>query len=190
MKHYHYPVRVEDVREFSHPDPNDAFGDVFRWGEDWGVANGFLALRISSWLDCERDCPEAVERVERLRWSFFDHPTEKADWGKLDDRRGGLWKRGEAKFWNQSQSGKWYRRTLRNIAVGDAGVRLTWATLQLISKLPRVEIYIRNAGHRDWAFFRFNGGTGIAMAVAEKAPQAIYSLWQRPDDRMGGGMLI
>lgn len=106
MKHYHYPVKVEDVREFAHPDPDDAFGDVFRWGEDWGVANGFLALRISSWLDCERECPEAVARIERLRWSFFDLPTDgRRDWGKLDERRGGLWQRGALDFWGRGRSG-------------------------------------------------------------------------------------
>lgn len=162
MKHFRYPIALEHAFEFCRPERRGCFIAPFKWGENWGAANGFLAIRIRTFLDCDRESPEAVSRVETLPWRFFLDEAKQADpklWGKLDDRRGGLWRAGEREFWDRTARNS-TRVTEPRINVGAGMVQVTLPTVQLISKLPRAEVF---TGHADMLFFRFNGGEGLAV---------------------------
>lgn len=178
MKHFPYPITLEAVAEFCHPDPANVFGQPFRWGDDWAVANGFAVMRVRSFLDCDREAPEAVARIEALPWSFFaprrddelgtaGSRTDAKAWGKLDDKRPALWKHGKSPFWQQTAAGAWFRRTLRRVEVGESGVQVTVPGLQLVSKLPRAEVFTGRTA-LPWCFFRFNGGEGMLRGFEGK----------------------
>lgn len=139
------------------------YSQPFKWGEDVGVSNGWVALRIHTFIDCDRECPEAVTRIEKQRWSFFDMNLPDTNWGRLDDRRAGLWKFGPMSMWGKTGSGKVYAKTLRRIRVGNVTV-VSQPILQFISKLPRAEVYTAG-GYGEPLFFRFNGGEGIAAGL-------------------------
>lgn len=163
MRSFGYPLKLEHVLEFTRPDPTGCFAAPFKWGDGWGVANGFLALRVRTFLDCDRESPEAVKRVESLPWHFYELEEANRDpksWGKLDDRRRAIWKRGELEFWDRTAPNTQRVKEPR-VAIGRSCATITLPALQLIAKLPRVEVF---TGPADGGlFFRFNGGEGIAV---------------------------
>ena len=180
MKHFHYPVTAEQLRELCHPDPGHAFAEPFRWGDDWGVANGWLGLRVRTFLDCEWVSAEAVERIERLPWGRFEKVQD--DWGKLDDRRGGLWRHGESRVWQRLQDGRAVPWTLQRVNVGPGCVQVTRGMLQLVSKLPRAEVNLGPMG-QEWLMVRFNGGEGFLKGFEGKERRSTgLWLWQGQDD--------
>lgn len=187
MKYYHYPVTVEQVSEWCSPDERSVFAAPFRWGDDWGVANGWMALRVRSFLDCDRECPEAVERIGRLPWDVLVNamvPPGGEKWGNLDERRGGLWRGGEVRVWQRAMvhgKSRWVPWTLKRVTVGPYRRQVTQGMLQLVSKLPRAEVWLGD-GPDGWLMFRFNGGYGLAKTFKEARPGGLW-IWQ-PQDKL------
>lgn len=186
MKHFHFPLTADQVQAFAYPGGGDCFSAPFIWpaADGWGCASGWAALRVRTFIDCARADQAAVERIERLPWEFFERETKEKDWGKLDDRRGGLWRHGEKRIWQQMAGGRWVPRKLDRVNMGIQGVQVTVGLLQLVSKLPRAEVFTGLADPR-WLFFRFNGGEGVVKAFEnqEKRPCGFW-LWQ-PQDMFG-----
>jgi len=173
-----HPVRVEALADFMHPDREHVFGQAFRWGRDHGVANGYLALRVETVLDCDRESPAAVARIEALPWEDSGPKMLRdPEWKAMEERAPGLRNAGETRYWAKmpGEAGEWYRRTLRRVNIRRHQVCL--AEAQLIARLPRAEVCLDSP--HGWLRFRFRGGVGLLRAFSGKLVRACdYTLWR------------
>lgn len=176
MRSFGYPLTTEHALEFCRPDPRGAFCAPFRWGEDFGAANGVVAIRIESYIEGAQDSPEAVARVAKLPWSAFPGLAKDTKWwGALDDRRAAIWKRGELDYWDRTATRGSRRVTEPRVGIGKSCMTIPLPLLQLIAKLPKVEVY---TGPANYLYFRFRGGQGIAVPFPRHdRGDAIFALY-------------
>jgi len=172
MKHFIHPLTLENFAELCSPQVGSCFAQPWEADDHTWAANGYLAVRYGRSYGLEPST-EAQERVAVLPWHFFDKETKTENWGNLDLVRGGIWKTGPLEPWGQTPDGRMYARISRCTLVGDSFVCIPTPILQLITKLPRCEVF-KGSSSRDWLFFRFNGGEGIAKGLKRAATHHIF----------------
>jgi len=179
-----YPIPEEALRAFCVP------GRVMNplchpWRGDGEViaGNGYAVIRVQRgrWLD--RDFPavtaEVMERIGKIPWSRFVKLRDE-DWHPLGNLMGCIWFRGELGFWQDTKPRPAPTPIWR---VGDVLVRLS--ALQMIAKLPRVEVAWTGGDPASPLWFRFSGGRG-AIAFDKTLRVGSYAILQpRMDDLSG-----
>lgn len=172
MKHFTHPLTYENLQEFCSPQADSCFATPWGNSDHTFAANGYCAIRYNRTFGLENN-EEAATRVQTLPWRFFDKDTRNDQWGNLDLVRGGIWRNGPLEPFGKTPDGAWYARVSRCTLVGDSFVCLPTPILQLITKLPRCEVF-KGSASREWLYFRFNGGEGIAKGLKRAASHHIF----------------
>lgn len=185
-KYFHFPLSYEDLMNFCHPREGHYYEFPFMFGNGVAACNGWIALSVDSYVDCELELNEAESRVKLLPWDAWkegldEQPAER--WGVVDDRRGGKAVNGKDQFWEAVSLTKWKANTGEDngwmVQVGHHQNIIPCPIMQLIGRLPRAEVYLRN--YRDDLLpFRFNGGKGFAKCL--DVPATKWKLWQESRD--------
>ncbi len=157
-----HPLHIGTLEAFCHPAPGHLLSapHVTGSGRESEVlaGNGYLAIRVSRglWLDSDFAPPPAdfIPRFDSLPWARFTdlNPEE---WRPLADVRTQLFRKASLSPWlghRVAPSPVW-------IVAESHRVRLSH--LQLISRLPRAEVWCGHATNSDPLFLRFTAGIGI-----------------------------
>lgn len=162
MKSYPYPLPEYALSDFCHPATGHPLGSALRHEGEILAGNGYVALRATRghWIHEEFPIAPAdyLERFGALPW---ERPLV-GPWRLLSDAGPVMWRRGQIGFWHgpNGQSERPWRPAPNPIwRVGDAVVRLS--LLQLVARLPRVEVYTGAQDNLEPLFFRFSGGRGM-----------------------------
>lgn len=157
-----HPVPEDAIAYFCHPKDGHHY-DGAAWGRDGNLwaCNGHVAVRFFNFTAAHGSgSMDVVDRLQKLRWHTSKHENPKA-WRKLDDCTLDLFRCGVLDPWDKS--GRWL------VAAGarvNHGIVLPVVSLQLISRLPRCEIYTDSIGDREPVPFRFNGGIGLLARLS------------------------
>ncbi|MEK7951651.1 hypothetical protein [Luteolibacter soli] len=158
------------------------------------AANGCVALRVSRGPVVFDDGvaeagAEFVERVDALPWGRLADDGMRIRppvWRGLDGVRGELYACGVEELWKEG------RMTLaKPVWVGGA-MMVPLAVLQLIARLPRVELRLDGAG--DFLLIRFAGGEGMVAnrwrrARGAEVPAHVGSLFTPEVACLPGGLV-
>jgi hypothetical protein len=189
-----HPLAAESLENFCHP-RCEVFSRVVRHSSGAVMAaNGCVALRVSrgpvTFHDgLSRACPHFIARVDALPWARFDGDAMRMRpprWRGLDEVRGDLYSLGLEELWKDG------RMTLaKPVWIGGA-MLVPVAVLQLIARLPRVEL--RLDGAMDFMLIRFAGGEGIVANRWRKTrgaeiPAHVFSLFTPQDACLPGGLV-
>lgn len=163
-----HPVPAAAIEYFCHPRVGHLLSQP-AWGREGAlyVANGWVALRFFGFPASFGTGPmEIVDRLRKQAWHNSQH-EDKAAWRKLDDVTLDIFKEGLIEPWHAERLA--YR--------ADPCVRINFGalvpavSLQMISRLPRCEIY--TALDREQPVpFRFNGGEGLLARLTPSAEAA------------------
>lgn len=189
-----HPLAAESLETFCHPRCK-VFSRVVRHPSGAVMAaNGCVALRVSRGPVTFDDglspaCDDFLKRVDELPWARFNHDAMRIKpptWRGLDDVRGDLYSLGLEELWKDG------RMTLaKPVWIGGA-VLVPLAVLQLIARLPRVEL--RLDGSMDFMLIRFAGGEGIVANRWRKTrgadiPAHVFSLFTPECACLPGGLV-
>lgn len=180
MRNFQYPLKLDDVRNFCHPNPKHPFGKPWlHEGKIW-VANGYVCLQIDTWLDVTEPNADAAKRANDLPWhTVTEWNEDEKNTGILDERRGGLLRFGEQPMWKKNGAGLLQASVSHLVAVGHYAIALPVPALQLIAKLPRAKVRISGGGC-NFLPFRFNGGCGLAVGMMPtETPR--YHIFKAPE---------
>lgn len=193
-----HPLAAADLAAFTHP-RCPVLGQVVKHPATGIVmaANGCIALHLDRGPILHDDriptaCPAFTRRIESLPWSRFQPDPNRLtphEWRALDPERGSLYRHGLEELW--IRKGKGIAMTKSKPVWTAQAILIPLAILQLVARLPRVELRIDHAA--DFALIRFSGGTGL-IANRYRAvrpcdiPAHIFSLFHRPADRLQGGL--
>jgi hypothetical protein len=166
-----HPLPVEVLPWFCHPLAGHDY-EFPAYGRDGKLycSNGFIAVRFFNFPSSFGLAPQTmVERIQRLSgWYRSPHEDAKA-WRKVDDCTGDLFREGIFPMWREHEGKPRFR--------GDPAVEVNISTLvpavslQLISRLPRCEIF--TSPDRDSPLpFRFNGGEGLIARLSARQQAA------------------
>lgn len=162
-----YPVPPEALGFFVHPDPKHVFHSAFRHPFDGTVIAGSavaIRLRASRSIDpAEYPEPsdEALRRIDALPWARFTHAaTEPKAWRCLDDHRGTIYGDPLLPVHVRTTGGIAIDRGTKNVRICGAPI-VPLAVLQLLARLPRIELYTGGCSLTGPVLFRFSGGEGI-----------------------------
>lgn len=162
---FRHPVPVEAIPYFLHPREGHELSQA-AWGRDAAlyVANGWVALRFFGFSAEFGPGPQAiVDRLRKLPWHSPMHENPKA-WRKLDDVTLDLFREGIFGPWHPERMA--YRAD--PCARINHGALVPLVSLQMISRLPRCEVYTTlNPGGP--VAFRFNGGEGLIARLTASA---------------------
>lgn len=190
----HHPLAAEALESFCHPRCR-VFSRVVRHPSGAVMAaNGCVALRVSRGpVTCDDGlaaaCPDFLARVDALPWGRFANDAMRITpppWRGLDAVRGDLYARELEELWKDG------RMTLaKPVWIGGA-VLVPLAVLQLIARLPRVEL--RMDGAMDFMLIRFAGGEGIVANRWRKTrgadiPAHVLSLFTPETACLPGGLV-
>lgn len=162
-----HPVPEDALAYFVHPDPNHPFYHPFRHLEDGNLyAGSAVAIRFrpSRCIDpAEYPGPseEALRRFMALPWDRFPSAaTQSKAWRCLDDHRGTIYADPLHDVWHRTPEGFAIDRTSKNVRICGAPI-VPLAVLQLLARLPRIDIYTGGCTLTGPVLFRFSGGEGI-----------------------------
>lgn len=150
---------------YCHPREGHALS-LSAWGRDGAlyVANGWVALRFFGFSAAHATgSMELVDRLRKQPWHSPAYEDPKA-WRKLDDVTLDLFKEGVLDPWHPE----------RLAYLADPCVRINFGalvpcvSLQMISRLPRCEIYTV-LDRAQPVPFRFRGGEGLLARLTDKA---------------------
>lgn len=151
------------------------------------AANGYCALRWEAFHPFEGDAsPGLARRVSALPWHRFDDLDGPA-WRNLDDVRGILYRYHARPLWERTITRYHFRRG-PSVTVGIAGT-CQLATLQLLARLPRPEVWT-DSHHDQPLFFRFKGGRAIVPAWPGLDAPTFSVLTPRRDPMRGGAFIF
>lgn len=160
---FRHPVPAEAIEFFQHPRPGHPFAAP-AWGRDSKlyVANGWVAARFFNFPASFGTGPQTtVDRLMKLPWGT--NYTDKSAWRMLDDVTLDLFKEGIFDMWRGESGG--YR--IDPVVRINHGTNVALVSLQLISRLPRCEIY--TTVDRTMPLpFRFNGGDGLISQLSHE----------------------
>lgn len=181
-----YPVPLEGLAIFAHPDPEHIFARVALLpSHAVGVCNGWLKLEADKFQvgDVEPASPEFLARWDqrdRRGWGPRTLWDDTQPWRALDDVAGTLWRFGARPAWEKTRT-RWHPRLTPAIRIGPAGI-VPLAMLQLAARLPRAQVLtdtLRDAPVR----VRFNGGRLMLHNHATSlAGQEAVAIFQSPRD--------
>jgi hypothetical protein len=157
-----YPLQLGALEEFCHPATCHLLSapHVTGSGRDSAVlaGNGYLAIRVSRglWMDSDFSPapPGFFARLEKLPWGRHgDLPA--GDWRAMHDVRPSLFRKPPISPWLGA------RVAPSPVCCVAERHRIRLHHLQLISRLPRCEIWCGDATVMEPLFFRFSSGAGI-----------------------------
>jgi hypothetical protein len=185
------PLDVATLEAFCHPVPGNDLAAPVRIGAEIVAANGFLALRAhrGRWLDADFPEPSAgqLRRIDALPWESAAHLPE--FWKPLELIKAHLFRFAPIGPWAIDKHGHPTERLCATPVwkCGDAHpVRLSF--LQLISRLPRAEVFVGPQGNRRPLYFRCTGARGI-VAADVRLETFSFSVFQPTTDRMDGSLV-
>jgi len=164
-----HPVPVAAIEYFCHPLAGHRYHQA-AWGREGKlyVGNCWVALRFFNFTAAQGPGPMAVvDALGKLPWHDGRHEDPKA-WRRLDDVGGDLFREGLFAPWRDDL----------NAFRADPPVRINHgflvpaAALQMIYRLPRVEVYTVLDRSCRFVPFRFNGGEGLVARLSEKQADA------------------
>ena len=197
---FHFPIPAEALPYFCHPTLEPFTAPVSHDGLAY-AASGFVALRVRRFQGYPEDLPDCppflLKRLLSLPWDDFGRETARTQWRLMDDARGTIYRGGPLPLWLE-RKGK--AILSRDTLVRTAGGPLVpLALLQLIARLPRVEIRMVPAVNSDITgqpiLFRFSGGEGIIPALYKglhprDIPVEAFSLFNpKPGPLLPGGLV-
>lgn len=155
-----FPHSIGTLEAFCHPLRGNALAQPLPLANgEMGAANGYLAIRIERgrWMpdDFPNLAEDAAARFLALPWDAAPD-AQSGEWRALDDVRGSIYHNAPIAPWTDkhkpSPSPIW--------KVGGAFLaRLSH--LQLIARLPRIEIFAGKMSADRPLFFRFTAGRGM-----------------------------
>ncbi len=162
-----HPVPADAVAHFVHPDPRHLFHTPFRHPEDGNLYAGSavaLRLRPSRAIDpAEYPAPgeETLRRFTSLPWHRFTHAaTQPKAWRCLDDHRGTIYADALLPVHVRTTQGIQIDRVTKNVRICGSPI-VPLSILQLLARLPRIELYTAHCTLTGPVLFRFSGGEGI-----------------------------
>ena len=161
-----HPVPAEALPWFCHPEPGHIYhAPVFGADGNLYCSNGYIAVRFFNFTESFGTGGAAMlERLQGLgEWYRSPHEDATA-WRKLDDCTLDLFRDGVLPMWDAS-SGKARYCVAPAVAVNARVVPA--ASLQLVSRLPRAEVFTAPERHLPVPF-RFNGGEGLMARLSDK----------------------
>jgi hypothetical protein len=181
---FRHPVPPEALDYFCHPRHGHRYQHP-AWSDDGQlyVCNGWVALRFFHFApEFGGGPPAMVERLRALPWHAGTYEKPEA-WRALDQVTLDIFKEGLFEPWHP-QAGSYRADPCARI---NHGALVPLVSLQMISRLPRCEIY--TAIDRGYPVpFRFNGGEGLIArlpAAAELlATPAVCHLFPHYTDRI------
>jgi hypothetical protein len=184
MKHaFPYPLPALALDEFRHPEEWHGLHRIVRHEDEVLTGNGYVAVRCrkGAWLpqDFPHASAEVLGRFGKLPWGRFGKLPDV--WRDLDAQRGRIFHHGRIELWHKGRLAPtpvW--------RVNDRLARLS--LLQLVTMLPRVEIFTGAQDREDPLFFRFSGGVGI-LALDRKLTLASADLFPPARDLWSGERL-
>lgn len=188
-----YPVPPEALAFFVHPDHRHLFHLPFRHPEDGHLYLGSavaLRLRASRSINPAEFLlpdPEALRRFEALPWARFTHAaTQPKAWRCLDDHRGTIYADPLLPVHVRTPGGIAIDRGTKNVRICGAPI-VPLAVLQLIARLPRIELYTGGCTLTGPVLFRFSGGEGIIPHYGLEV--AHFEMLKPRDAMLPGGLL-
>jgi hypothetical protein len=156
-KAFPFPLPLDALRAFFHPLRGHVYADA-QWHEGEALAcNGWVALRAGKgrWVPGDfGPAPEAyLTRFFEMPWGSV--PTGK-DWGLLDDVRGLLFRYEPRGVF--ATGGK--LAPCAGVRVGGVAI-IPLSLLQLVSRLPRCEVWTGGLDPEVPLPLRFSGGVGL-----------------------------
>lgn len=168
---FHFPLPPDALPLFTHPDPAHAFHEPFALDGEVVAANGHVAIKVYrghfSAEDYGAANQEMEARIRPLPWHLVRLHSPGGgllhyhahDWRNLDEVRGLIYD------WAPIQpfircGRKWKFAPSPGIRVGGS-VIVPLSLLQLIARLPRVEVLTRELDLDAPLVFRFTGGIGV-----------------------------
>ncbi len=178
-----YPLRIGALDAFCHPACGHPLcaPHVSGAGRESAVlaGNGYLAIRVSRglWMDSDFDPPPPgfVRRMATLPWARV--ATLPPDgWRPMADIRGHLFRQAAISPWLNS------RVAPSPVWVVAETHRVRLHHLQLVSRLPRCEVWCGEAGRKEPLFFRFSSGAGViawdeTLHDPRRAPSTAFSVF-------------
>jgi hypothetical protein len=154
-----HPVPALAIDYFCHPAEGHHYAQA-AWGRDGKVyaSNGWIAIRFFGFSAAFGPGPQTVvDRLGKHVWSnTYENPSA---WRKLDDCTLDLFQEGVFENWKAQENGRHLYRIDPCVRINH-GTLVPLVSLQLISRLPRCEIYTI-IDRSESVRFRFNGGEGL-----------------------------
>ena len=175
----------EDFLPFCHPDRRSAWFLPFIGPDGELIAgNGTLTLRFTGFLAAEDARPASTQAEEAL--ARKTPPIDRdGHWRPLDDARGTIYRYGPRPIYFRSKERAHFNRG-PSLRLGAAAI-IQLATLQLIARLPRAEVWTDNPYGKPLQF-RFNGGTVVVEPMPFLDPPK-FQLFTKRGNPMKGGLL-
>lgn len=153
-----YPLRLDDLDEFTHPLTSHDLARPCPHDRDVFVGNTRIALRIhrGMWMasDFHEPAPEILQRFQKLPWHRFERMPD--EWTPLSNCDRFLYRNAQIRMWDKdgrlSPSPIWRVNEIHLVRL---------SCLQLIGRLPRCEIFTGETERDDPIYFRFSGGIGL-----------------------------
>ena len=167
---FRHPVPAEAVAFFCHPRAGHIY-EKPAWGRDGALyaSNGWLALRFFGFPASMGTGPQTVvDRLGKLPWHSATYEDPKA-WLMTDDCTLDLFRDGVFEMWRDAAGGYRVDPAVRI----NHGALVPAVSLQLISRLPRCEIYTKLDREMPVPF-RFRGGEGL-LARLNSGQEAVMS---------------
>jgi hypothetical protein len=162
-----HPVPSDALAFFVHPDHRHLFHVPFRHPEDGNLyAGSAVAIRFrpSRSIDpAEFPAPghDVLDRFMALPWHRFPvAATQPKAWRCLDDHRGTIYGDPLLPVHVRTTSGIQIDRVTKNVRICGAPI-VPLSILQLLARLPRIELYTAGCTLTGPVLFRFSGGEGI-----------------------------
>jgi hypothetical protein len=162
-----HPVPADALAFFVHPYQRHIFHTAFRHPFDGTViAASAVALRCRAGRGIDpaeypAPHPDALRRIDALPWDRFPHAaTQPKAWRCLDDHRGTIYGDPLLPVHVRTTSGIQIDRVTKNVRICGAPI-VPLSILQLLARLPRVELYTADCSLTGPVLFRFSGGEGI-----------------------------
>ena len=192
---YFCTARVNHPRSrvFRQPYYNPADGMVY-------AASGYVAVRIRKLAGAMPEefapaPPEFLDRVGALPWHYMeDHPESlrAKDWRMVDDSRGTIYRDGPLPLWfpGDARKGRFHPALNQDTIIRVCGAQLlSLALLQLVARLPRVEICTSSGTLKGPILFRSSAGEAIIPFQGLEGP-AKFELFKPRTSSPVGGMLL
>jgi len=189
-----HPVPADALAYFIHPDPRHLFHLPFRHPKDGNLYAGSavaLRLRPSRCIDpAEYPAPgeESLRRFMELPWARFPHAaTQPQAWRCLDDHRGTIYADPLLPVHVRTTRGIQIDRATKNVRICGAPI-VPLSVLQLLARLPRIELYTAGCTLTGPVLFRFSGGEGIIPHYGITGG-ARFEMLKPRDPALPGGLL-
>lgn len=164
-----HPVPVEAIRYFCHPREGHRY-HLPAWGRDGKLyaGNCWVAVRFFGFSAAQgTGTMEVVDALGKLPWHDSRHEDAKA-WRRLDDVGGDLFREGLLAPWRDDLGAF---RADPPVRVANAYL-VPAAAIQMIYRLPRVEVYTTLDRSCRFVPFRFNGGEGLVARLSDRQEDA------------------